>query len=125
MHRSKPRARAVATTRAPQSSSSPALPSPASPAPAAADTPGAGAPPAADTSHLIDVLDAHMDRLHGVRSVLWAMSVLLENIARTQRVPRAVGFELQQLARTGLGLASESMDALAVERCCVSPGSCH
>ena len=66
--------------------------------------------------HLVDLLDAHLDRLHGVRSVLWAMTALLDRAAGEATLPRAVGFELQQLARTGLGLAGESIDALACDR---------
>ena len=81
MHRSKPRARATAATRTRRSSSSPALPSPASLAPAAAATLGTGAPPVMDAMQVVDLLDAHMDRLHGVRSVLWAMSALLDRAA--------------------------------------------
>ena len=117
MHRSKSRARANAATRARRSSLSPALPSPASLAPAAAATLGTGAPPVMDAMQVVDLLDAHLDRLHGVRSVLWAMSALLDRAAGEATFPRMVGFELQQLARAGLVLAGDGVDALAADRC--------
>ena len=116
MNRSKSRARATVATRARRSSLSPALRSPASLAPVVAALPAANAPLAVDAMRVVDLLDAHLDRLHGVRSVLWAMSALLERGAGEAAMPRAVGFELQQLARTGLGLAGDGVDALACER---------
>ena len=120
MNRSKSRARATVATRARRSSLSPALPSPASLAPAEAALAAANAPLAVDAMRVVDLLDAHLDRLHGVRSVLWAMSALLERRAGGASMPRAVGFELQQLAKAGLGLADESLEALSshcVEGC--------
>jgi hypothetical protein len=116
MHRPKSRARAAAATRARRSSLSPALPSPASLAPTAAVTLGVGAPPAADALRVVDLLDAHLDRLHGVHSVLWAMTALLDRAAGEATLPRATRFQLQQLARAGLGLASEAVDVMACER---------
>lgn len=125
MNRSKSRARAKAATDALLSSMTSAPPSPTAGAPAAAKAPAPAAPPTADAMRLLDLLDAHLDRLQGVRSVMWAMTALLENVSRTGTLPRAAGFELLQLARTGLGLAGEAMDALTVERCGVGPVSCH
>lgn len=116
MHRSKSRARAVAKTRARRSSLSPALPSPASVAPAAVAASGARAPFVADAMYVVDLLDAHLDRLHGVRSVLWAMSALLDRASHEVTFPRSVGYELQQLAKAGLGLAGDTVDALACDR---------
>ena len=125
MNRSKSRARATVATRARRSSLSPALPSPASLAPAVAALPAANAALVVDAMRMVDLLDAHLDRLHGVRSVLWAMSALLERGAGEAAMPRAVGFELQQLAKAGLGLASESVDELMVGRCGLSSEACH
>ena len=96
MHRSKPRTRASAATRAHRSSSSPALP--------------------ADAMHLVDLLDAHLDRLHAVRALLWAMSAVLDRAAGETTLSRAVGFELQQLAKAGLCLAGDSLEILSEER---------
>jgi hypothetical protein len=125
MHRSKSRTRAKAATRARRSSLSPALPSPASVAPAVAATVGTGAPLAADALRVVDLLDAHLDRLHGVHSVLWAMTALLDRAAGETTLPRATRFQLQQLAKAGLGLAGESVDALACERRAFDAGEFH
>ena len=102
-------------TRAHRSSLSPALPSPASLAPAVAALPAANASLAVDAMRVVDLLDAHLDRLHGVRSVLWAMSALLERGAGEAAMPRAVGFELQQLAKAGLGLVGDTADTSTCE----------
>ena len=115
MNRPKSRARSAAKGRARRSSLSPALPSPASVAPAAIGTERLDLPLVADGMRVVDLLDAHMDRLQGVRSVLWAMSALLQG-TREAAPPRAVWFELQQLANTGVNLAGEALDGLACER---------
>jgi hypothetical protein len=125
MNSSKSHARAKAATRAMLSSMSSAPPLPSARASAAACASGSSAPPAADAMQVADLLDAHMDRLHGVRSVLWAMSALLQNASRAEAFPLAARFELQKLARTGLGLASDSVDALSAERCGVAPPPSH
>ena len=91
------------------------MPSPASVAPAAIGTERLDPPLVADGLRVVDLLDAHMDRLQGVRSVLWAMSALLQ-VTREAAPPRAVWFELQQLANTGVNLAGEALDRMACER---------
>jgi hypothetical protein len=115
MNRPKSRARSAAKGRARRSSLSPALPSPVSVAPVAIGTERLDLPLVADAMRLVDLLDAHRDRLQGVRSVLWAMSALLQGTRETTP-PRAAWFELQQLANTGVNLAGEALDGLACDR---------
>ena len=122
MNRPKSRARSAAKGRARRSSLSPALPSPASVAPAAIGTERLDLPLVADGMRVVDLLDAHMDRPQGVRSVLWAMSALLQRTSCDAAPPRAVWFELQQLANTGVNLAGEALDGLACDRNVASAG---
>ena len=116
MNRPKSRARSVAKGRARRSSLSPALPSPAFVAPEALGTERLDLPLVADGMRVVDLLDVHMDRLQGVRSVLWAMSALLDRASGEASLPRTAGFELQQLARAGLGLVDGAVDEMAHEQ---------
>ncbi len=112
----KSRAPRAAKTQASQSTPPPAPPSRRTAAAPAIDATPPTPPLVADAFQLADLLDAHIDRMHGVRSVLWAMSALLQRTPTHTTPPRATLFELQQLASTGLALAGEFLDEMTAER---------
>ncbi len=120
MTRPKPRAPSAAKTHARRSISHPAPASRRTRAAAVIDTTARNPPLVADASQLTDLLDAHIDRLHDVRAVLWAIAATLQRTATDTTPPRTLLFELQRLATAGLTVANDFIDAMTGERDCLN-----
>ena len=61
------------------------------------------------------LLDDHADRVHRVRSVLWAASNLIRHAALNRSAPHSLVVELSQLIDTGLKLADDFYESLNAE----------
>jgi hypothetical protein len=120
MTRPKPRAPSAAKTYARRSTSPPAPPSRRTRAAAVTDSTARNRPLVADASQLTDLLDAHIDRLHDVRAVLWAIAAALQRTATDTPPPRTLLFELQRLATAGLTFANDFIDTMTDERDCLN-----
>lgn len=73
----------------------------------------------ASTNIPVDVvilLEDHADRVHRVRSVLWAASSLIRQAAAQRSTSHSLVVELSQLIETGLRLADDLSDSLSMDR---------
>lgn len=66
-------------------------------------------------TEIADFIEADLESLHGVHSVLWAMAGVMQCVFTRPTPSRSHLFELQRLARTGLELTGSLVERMTHE----------